>query len=111
MTAVEIDVAIKLLGALFSMPSMGLLVAVLVLPWVVLVFTGFRQERRFEGVVQMYENNVKLVDDYQKLVDGYKKIVEGQQDLIIHTAQVMTAVQESVKTNSFCPMVRKDNRP
>lgn len=110
MTSAEIDVLIKITQTVLSAPSFIAIIALFIFPWVALVWTSARQERRFESVVKMYENNVGLVNDYQELVDGYKKIVDGQQDLIIHVTQVMTAVHDAVRTNSFCPQVRKESQ-
>lgn len=110
MTPAEIDVAVKLVQALLTAPTVVVVLVILIFPWLILAWSGSRQERRFEGVIKMYENNVQLVKDYQDLVEGYRKILDGQQDLIIHVTQVMTAVHDAVRYNEFCPQLRKENR-
>jgi len=99
---------IQTLGAL----PLGALISLIVLgPWGVMIIISWDQNRRFQGVVQMYQDNVQLVRDYQALVEGYKKIVDGQQDLIIHTTQTLTTVKEVAENNLYCPMVRSAARP
>lgn len=90
-----------------AMPIASLLLIVVFGPWLVLMYVGWRQERRFEEVVRMYEDNVQLVKDYQELVKGYGKIVDGQQDLIIHTAQILQRIKDVAENNLYCPWVRK----
>lgn len=99
---------IKTLGAL----PLGTLALLAILgPWAIMFLISWNQNRRFEGVVEMYKSNVELVKDYKDLVDGYKKIVEGQQDLIIHTTQTLTTIKEIADNNLYCPMVRKETKP
>jgi len=99
---------IKTLGAL----PLGALISLIILgPWGVLVLFSWEQNRRFQGVVRMYQDNVQLVEDYRDLVAGYKKIVDGQQDLIIHTTQTLTTVKEVAENNLYCPMVRRETKP
>jgi hypothetical protein len=69
-------------------------------PWVVAFILSRGQEKRFDSVKKMYENNVKLVEDYREMANGY-------QDLVIHNIQVMTEVQKTADNNLFCPIVRK----
>lgn len=58
------------------------------------------QDKRFESVVNMYENNVALVKSYQTIADGY-------QDLIIFNSTIMTQVKDVADNNLFCPLNRK----
>lgn len=97
-----------IISNLGTTPIASLIVIVVFGPWMVLMFVGWRQEKRFESVVKMYEDNVSLVTDYQDLVRGYQKIVDGQQDLIIHATQTLTTIKDIANNNLFCPMVRKE---
>lgn len=99
-----------IVASLGAMPLSSLLVAVVFGPWLVLMYVGWRQEKRFEAVVKMYEDNVQLVKDYQQLVQGYRSIVDGQQDLIIHTTQVLTGIKDVAENNLYCPWVRKETK-
>lgn len=59
------------------------------------------QEKRFESVVRMYENNAELVKGYEGLA--------GELTSIIHlNTQVQTHLADAVKNNQFCPTVRKE---
>ncbi|MDW7643437.1 MAG: hypothetical protein SCI25_00180 [Desulfuromonadales bacterium] len=99
-----------ILTSLGSMPLTSIAVLVLFGPWVVMIMVSLQQNRRFEAVATMYADNVQLVKDYQDLVRGYKAIVSGQQDLIIHTTQVLTGVKSVAENNLYCPMVRKETK-
>lgn len=110
MTAEQI-MAIKALADILNhmgaMPIAAVLGLLLFGPWVVMFIISQQQARRFEAVAEMYESSVTLVRDHQELVERYKAIVEGQQDLIIHTTQVLSAIKHFSENNLFCPMVRK----
>ena len=110
MNEVNVEIALKIIQGLASMPVAGIAVAVLILPWLILVYTGFRQERRFEAVVEMYKNNVSLVRDYQQLVEGYRKIVDGQQELVVYVTATLTGIQTRADSNLFCPITRENLR-
>ena len=69
-------------GAILAFATLG--------PWLILFFVARGQERRFEAVRQMYENNVKLVE-------GFEKLSNEQQDLIILNTQAMTEVKNLIK--------------
>lgn len=96
-----------IISTLGAMPLASLLSLLILSPWVVMIWSTWQQNKRFEAVAEMYETNAQLVVDYQELVKGYKAIVEGQQDLIIHTTQVLTGVKSVAENNLYCPMVRK----
>ncbi len=99
-----------ILSNLGAMPLSSMMIAVVFGPWLVLMYVAWRQEKRFEAVVKMYEDNVQLVRDYQQLVQGYRSIVDGQQDLIIHTTQVLTGIKNVAENNLYCPWVRKETK-
>lgn len=96
-----------IIGTIGAMPLSTIALLVLFGPWGILMLVSYQQNKRFEAVAKMYEANAQLVTDYQELVKGYKGIVEGQQDLIIHTTQVLTAIKHTADNNLFCPQVRK----
>jgi hypothetical protein len=56
-------------------------------------------EKRFDGVVQMYENNACLVRNYEKLA-------EDQRELLTINIESLTKVKEAIATNMFCPVIR-----
>lgn len=99
-----------IISSLGAMPLSSIAILVLFGPWLILLFVSWQQAKRFESVAKMYEDNVELVTDYQSLVEGYKKIVDGQQDLIIHTTQVLTTIKEIAENNLYCPWVRKETK-
>jgi hypothetical protein len=105
-----INAIATIVNAIGTLPLGALAVVVTMAPWGILILISWQQNRRFEAVTEMYENNVQLVSDYKDLVDGYRKIVDGQQDLIIHTTQVLTAVKDIAENNLFCPWVRKGTK-
>ena len=58
------------------------------------------QEKRFEEVVRMYENNILLVQGYEKL--------SGDLANIIHlNTQVQTKLVEKIDNNMTCPVIRE----
>lgn len=99
-----------IIANLGTMPIASIILVMVFGPWLVLMFVGWRQEKRFEAVVKMYEDNVQLVKDYQSLVTGYQKIVDGQQDLIIYATQTLTSIRDVAENNLYCPMVRKETK-
>lgn len=59
------------------------------------------QEKRFEAVVRMYENNVQVVKDYHGLSSDLTGIIT------LSTRTLETLVQK-IDNNHFCPVVRKE---
>lgn len=62
------------------------------------------QERRFEAVVKMYEDNVELVEKVIDLAHGYR-------DQLIWATQTVDQANSIAKNNLHCPLVRKNARP
>lgn len=58
------------------------------------------QEKRFEAVVRMYENNVKVVDDYHSLASDLTAI-------ITLSTRTLEGLVQKIDNNQFCPAVRK----
>lgn len=59
------------------------------------------QEKRFEAVVRMYENNVKVVDDYHSLASDLTGI-------ITLSTRTLEGLVQKIDNNQFCPNVRKE---
>jgi hypothetical protein len=63
-----------------------------------------RQDKRFEQVVRMYEDNIYLVKSHETLS-------EKLQDLVILTTSTLQTLVEYIKNNIFCPLVKQRTRP
>lgn len=59
------------------------------------------QEKRFESVVRMYENNVQVVKDYHGLASDLTSI-------ITLSTRTMEALVQKIDNNQFCPVARKE---
>lgn len=59
------------------------------------------QDKRFEKVVSMYENNVILVKDYQNLSSDLTGI-------ITLSTRTLEALIGKIDNNHFCPIMRKE---
>ena len=84
-------------------PVGTLIIALIIGPWIMMVFLSWGQNKRFEAVREMYEANVQLVKDY-------RGIAENLQDLVILNTQAMQGVKDSSEHNLFCPIVRKETQ-
>jgi hypothetical protein len=84
-------------------PIGGFVMMIVLGPWILQFFFSRAQEKRFEAVSKMYENNVELLKTTQSLA-------ENSQDLVIHNIQVMEKVYNVSKNNLFCPIVRKNTQ-
>ena len=82
-------------------PIGSIIAAVVLGPWIFMVFISRGMEKRHEGVIKMYEDNVKLVVNYEK-------VAKGLQDIIVLSTQTMTQVKDRIDANLFCPIMRKD---
>lgn len=69
-------------------------------PWAMMFFISRGQEKRFEAVAKMYENNVQLVKDYEK-------VAVTLHDLVILNTQTLTGVSDRIDNNLYCPFMRK----
>ena len=58
------------------------------------------QEKRFEAVVRMYENNIKVVEDYHNLA----KDLTG---IITLSTRTLEGLVQKIDNNQFCPMVKE----
>lgn len=99
---------IHTLGAL---PIGSLLVAVIFGPWIVMTLLNASQNKKFDAVAKMYESNARLVKKYEEVVDSLRQQIEGQQELIIMASTTMRGLDDSIKANLFCPLVRDKTKP
>ena len=58
------------------------------------------QEKRFESVVKMYENNVEVVRDYNHLAGDLTSIIT----LVTRTLEGLV---QKIDNNQWCPLARK----
>ena len=61
------------------------------------------QDKRFEAVVRMYEDNVRLVSGYERLAGELTSV-------ILLNTQVNTKLVERIDNNLFCPIVKEGGR-
>lgn len=64
------------------------------------------QERRFEEVVRMYENNAGLVRDYAETCTRMERLYGETISVISLNTQAQANLLGAVKNNQFCPIVR-----
>ena len=109
---------VSLLNATGATPVVALFLGVLLGPWLVLVIISVFQHRRFEAVVTMYNNNFQQVEktqeiakDTQELVGGYKEIIKADRELVAWTTTEMQGMSDAIRTNMYCPLVRKYAKP
>jgi hypothetical protein len=80
-----------------------------------------RQDKRFEQVVRMYENNVTLVKNYERHVDNQRetndKLIDlvaistaTQQQLVETSKSNATALMKMIENNEYCPYARVKGR-
>jgi hypothetical protein len=88
-----------------------LIVFVLLFPWVVVAASTYYQNRRFEAVVQMYENNYTQTDTVSQLAEGFSEMAKGYRELVIWSTKEVTEVKAAVMNNMHCPIIRKNANP
>lgn len=80
-----------------------------------------RQDKRFEQVVRMYEDNVALVKNYErhvtnqretndKLIDLVAISTATQQQLVETSKSNATALMKMIENNEYCPLTRAKAR-
>ena len=95
-----IEAIAHILEKMGTMPIFSLIVMIIVGPWVAMFFISRGQEKRFETVVKMYENNVKLVECYEEFS-------KNMQELVIYNSRTMGEVKTRIDNNLYCPIVRR----
>lgn len=56
-----------------------------------------------EEIRGMYESNVRLVERYEEVAGDLK-------DVVVLNTQVMTRMNDDIRSNQYCPRVRIDKR-
>lgn len=98
-TVSAINAVCSLLDKIGSLPIGAIILFVFLGPWAFSIISGWRQQRQFDEMKRMYENNVTLAQ-------GLEKLAEGQQEMIsLNTAKWTEAIQK-IDTNQFCPVHR-----
>lgn len=94
-----INAVSSLLDKIGSLPVGVIILFVLIGPWAFSIISSWRQQKQFDEMKRMYENNVTLAQ-------GLEKLAEGQQEMIsLNTAKWTEAIQK-IDTNQFCPVHR-----
>lgn len=55
--------------------------------------------QHFEALKRMYENNAELLKRHQSLSEDMK-------DIVVMNTQALTALNDSIRSNEYCPLVR-----
>lgn len=98
-TVQAITAVATILDRLGALPIGTIMVLVILGPWVFSFITNRLQEKRFDAITKMYENNVKLVESYEKLSSAQSDVIT------INTAKWAEAI-DRINTNQFCPLAR-----
>ena len=93
---------ITLAGRMSGWP-LGMLIFLVIGPWIMSLLISYMQAKRFEAVVKMYESNVKLVEESEELSRDLKEVV-------IMNTQALTTLNNNIESNQFCPAVRLEKR-
>lgn len=89
----------------------GALIMMFFAPWLILVVVSIAQHRRFEAVVEMYENNFTQTGVIVALTEGYRDMTKGYERLVQWTTVEVTEAKEAALNNMHCPIVRKHAKP
>jgi len=95
--------AAKILEIISTWPVAAAIGVIVLGPWVMVGVFIRGQEKRFEAVRQMYENNVDLVREVKVMADE-------RQELVILNTTGFQELSDLIRNNLFCPIVRKGTR-
>lgn len=84
-------------------PVGSVLIAIAFGPWMMMILISRAQEKRFDAITKMYENNVELVKNYE----GVAKILH---DTVVYNTQTLTQVKDTADNNLFCPMIKQQTK-
>lgn len=98
-----IAMLVQIFSGVGAWPFGMIIFFVVIGPWIASFFLVYLQSKRFEKVVEMYENNVNLVEDYSKLA-------KDLHDVVIMNTQAMTRLIDNIKTNQYCPAIRLEKK-
>jgi len=93
-----------ILRTLGSWPIGVTILLVVIGPWIAMFLLDRSQAKRFEKVVEMYEDNVELVKKFNQLAGSL-------QELVIINTQAITEITDTAQNNLFCPIARKWLKP
>jgi hypothetical protein len=85
----------SILSQVGTWPIGTVLFAVIIGPWIIVLFVSRSQDRRFEAVIEMYKNNVKLVENYEM-------IASEQADMIRLSTAATTELTTYLRTRTPC---------
>ena len=100
----SLNAVLTIVSQLGTMPVVALIVVLQLAPWVVMFLTSAAQQKRFESVVKMYENNFAQVE-------GIKDLAQGYRETLMWATSETTATRNAVVSNMHCPIVRKGAKP
>lgn len=103
--------ATTLIERLGTAPVGVMIVFVILAPWVVTALVSIYQHRRFEAVVQMYENNYAQTETVTKLAEGFAEMAKGFRELVVWNTTELTEVKQAIFTNMHCPLNRRAVNP
>lgn len=111
----HVSILMSLLGTiklLSTWPFAVFFFILIVGPWMLSLMLFYSQRKQYEShmrkVKQMYENNVRLVESYISLGGRYEALAKDLKDVIMMNTQTMTTLNDAVKGNQFCPVVRRE---
>jgi ABC-type glucose/galactose transport system permease subunit len=98
-----VNAVATILERMGSLPIASLVIIWFIAPWIAMLVITYIQNRRFETVVKMYEDNAGLVRAYEDCCHGYR-------ELATFTIEKVSSVEKSIENNLYCPIVRKETR-
>ena len=90
---------LNILSRIGVWPIMMTLLFIIMGPWIFSLIVAWNQNKRFDAMKSMYENNVRLVESYEKMANGLLEVVA------LNTAK-WTEVADKIDMNQFCPLMR-----
>ena len=89
-----------ILNQIGTWPVGTVLVTIAFGPWVMMFWISRAQEKRFDAVSKMYENNVELVK-------AYEQVSKRLHDTVVFNTQTLTQVKDIADNNLFCPILKQ----
>jgi len=90
-----IQAVASIMSQIGTWPIGTVLFAVILGPWMIVIFVSRSQDKRFEAVIEMYKSNVKLVENYE--------IMSSQQaDMIRLSTAATTELTTYLRTRTPC---------
>jgi hypothetical protein len=89
--------ALSVLERFGAWPAAGLVLLVVVGPWVMAFLLARGQERRFEAVAEMYRSNARLVGNYEKLCQLQDRREGDLRSIVMMNTQAMTRLTDALE--------------